>query len=62
MKKFSFYSSRDIERNSNISDISAKIMEIRNTYKTFLGILNGREELRKSKTVKKNYIKMYRQK
>jgi hypothetical protein len=62
MKKFSFYSSRDIERNSNIWDISAKIMEIRNTYKTFLGILNGREELRKSKTVKKNYIKMYRQK
>jgi hypothetical protein len=43
MKKFSFYSSRDIERKCNIWNISGKIREIIKAFKLFLGILNGRD-------------------
>jgi hypothetical protein len=43
MKKFSFYSSIDIERKWSIWKMSGKIREILIAFKPFLGILNGRE-------------------
>jgi hypothetical protein len=43
MKKFTFYSSTDIKRKWNIWNISGKIREIVNAFKSFLGIFSGRD-------------------